>query len=233
MKNNRPNQKSFAAHEHERQVLNGFGNNLYHVEEKITNYEFAILNLYRSNYNSNLHARAIAKLLGTSHVTLLPHLRRLEKSKVLVSRRVGKNKEYSLNPDNVITKDYLTIAEKLEAIKYLQKNFLIKKISEQLLTLNLTGSIMLFGSYAKNYATQTSDIDILYLGKLTETQKLEIKKIGKIYGKEINVKTSTTDNFIEGLKSRDTLTKEIIKKHIAIQNPELFVNLCWRHYTGK
>jgi predicted nucleotidyltransferase len=175
----------------------------------------------------------MAKLLKTSHVTLLPHLRKLEENKILNSRRVGKNKEYSLNPDNIMTKDYLTIAEKFETIEYLQKNFLLKKISEQLLTLNLTGAIILFGSYAKNYATEASDIDMFYLGKLTETQIQEIKKLSKIYGKEINIKTATIENFINGLKTGDTLTKEIVKNHVAIQNPDLLVNLCWRHYTGR
>lgn len=203
------------------------------MEEKITNYDFAILNLYRSNYNGSFHARAMAKLLKTSHVTLLPHLRRLEKNRILISRKIGRNKQYLLNPDNIITKDYLIITEKFETIRYLQKNFLIKKISEQLLTLNLIGSIMLFGSYAKDYATEASDIDILHLGKLTETQIQEIRKMGKTYGKEINVKTATIDTFINGLKSGDTLAKEIVKNHIALQNPEPFVNLCWRHYTGK
>jgi predicted nucleotidyltransferase len=175
----------------------------------------------------------MAKLLETSHVTLLPHLRKLEKNKILISRRVGKNKEYSLNPDNIITKDLLIIAEKLEAIRYLQKNFLLKKIAEQLLTLNLAGTIIVFGSYAKNYATEASDIDIFHLGKLKETQMQEIRKLGKIYGKEINIKTTTVENFIDGLKTGDTLTKEIVKNHVIIQNPDLFINLCWRHYTGK
>jgi len=201
--------------------------------EKITKYDFAILSLYRSNYNSSHHARAMAKLLKTSHVTLLPHLKRLEKDKILITRKVGKNKEYLLNADNIITKDYLTIAEKLETINYLQKNFLTKKISEQLLTLNLPGSIILFGSYAKNYATQTSDIDMLYLGELTDSQKQEMKKTGRTYGKEINVKTATPDNFLDGLKSGDALTKETVQNHIGIQNTEQLVNLSWRHYTGK
>jgi len=203
------------------------------VVEKITSYEFAILELYRGNYNGSFHARAIAKLLKTSHVTLLPHLRRLEKNKVLTPRKVGKNKEYLLNPENIMTKDYLIIAEKLVTIRYIRRNFMIKKISEQLLTLNLTGSLILFGSYAKDYATEASDIDMLQLGELTDAQKQEIRKIGKTYGKEINVKTATTDNFIEGLRSGDALIKEIVKDHIAVQNPEPFVNLCWRQYTGK
>lgn len=203
------------------------------MEETITHYVFAILNLYRTNYAKTLHVRAMARLLNTSHVTLLPHLKKLEKNKILISRKVGKNKEYLLNPHNILTKDYLTVSEKLEAIKYLQKNFLIKKISQHLINVNVQGTIVLFGSYAKDYATEASDIDLFYLGKLSENQIMKIKKIAKIYGKEISIKTSTIKNFNEGLTTGDTLIKEIIKNHIILQNPDLFVNLLWRNYTGK
>lgn len=202
------------------------------MEIKITNYIFDILNLYRTDYTKSLHVRAIAKLLNTNHVTLLPHLKKLEKNKTLISRKVGKNKEYLLNPNNILTKDYLALSEKLEAIKYLQKNFLIKKIYQHLINVNVQGAVVLFGSYAKNYATETSDIDLFFLGKLSKNQILDIKKIGKIYGKEISIKTSTIKNFNEGLTTGDTLIKEIIKNHVILQNPDLIVNLLWRNYSG-
>jgi len=203
------------------------------MEVKITNYIFDILNLYRTDYTKSLHVRAIAKLLNTSHVTLLPHLKKLEKNKILLSRKVGKNKEYLLNHNNILTKDYLALSEKLEAIKYLQKNFLIKKVYQHLINVNVQGAVVLFGSYAKNYATETSDIDLFCLGKLSQNQIMEIKKIGKIYGKEISIKTSTIENFNEGLITGDTLIKEIIKNHVILQNPDLIVNLLWRNYSGK
>jgi len=213
--------------------LNTIGSNFYHMEEKITNYLFEILSLYRTDYTKSLHVRAIAKLLNISHVTLLPYLKKLEKNKILKSRKVGKNKEYTLNPDNILTKDYLTVSEKLETINHLQKNFLIKKVSQHLININLQGAVVLFGSYAKNYATKTSDIDLFHLGKLSESQIMEIKKIGKIYGKEINIKTSTIKNFNKALITGDTLIKEIINNHIILQNPDLFVNLLWRNRFAK
>ena len=147
------------------------------MEVKITNHILDILNLYRTDYTKSLHVRAIAKLLNTSHVTLLPYLKKLEKNKTLISRKVGKNKEYLLNHNNILTKDYLALSEKLEAIKYLQKNFLIKKVYQHLINVNVQGAVVLFGSYAKNYATETSDIDLFFLSKLSENQILEIKKI--------------------------------------------------------
>lgn len=201
--------------------------------EKLTNRAFAILSLYRTDYTIAIHARAIAKKLNVSHVTLIPHLRRLEKNRIFLSKKVGKNKEYKLNPNNSLTKHYLTVTEELTTIEYLNKNFLIKKITDTLSNLNLTRPLILFGSYAKNHATKTSDIDLFYLGKLEQKQLSEIKKHDRTYGKEINIKTSTIKNFIHGLRTGDILTKEIIKNHIILQNPSSFINLLWRCYTER
>jgi len=203
------------------------------MEEKITNFSFAILSLYRTSYMETLHARAMAKKLGVSHVTLLPHLRQLEKTKIILSRKVGKNKEYRLNSNNSLTKHYLEIAENLVTINYLTVNFQMRKISEQLSSLDLTGSLVLFGSYTKGYSTEESDIDLFHLGRLEQNQLLEIKRRGKIYGKEINIKNSSTENFLNGLRTGDTLIKEIVENHIILQNPYPFVNLLWRHYTER
>jgi hypothetical protein len=214
-------------------LLSDTGSNFYHMEEKITNQSFTILSLYRTNYATALHVRAMAKKLGVSHVTLLPHLRQLEKTKILLSRKVGKNKEYLLNPNNSLTKRYLEIAEQLATIDYLNKNFLIKKISDQLSSLNLTGPLVLFGSYAKDYSTEASDIDMFYLGRLEQDHQSKIKKCGKTYGKEINIKTSNIGNFHNGLRTGDTLIREIVENHIILQNPGPFVNMVWRYYTER
>jgi predicted nucleotidyltransferase len=203
------------------------------MEEKITNHSFAILSLYRASYASALHARAMAKKLVVSHVTLLPHLRQLEKSRILRSRKVGKNREYVLNPGNSLVKHYLAIAEELETIGYLNRNFLIKKISDSLSSLNLTGSLVLFGSYAKDYSTEASDIDLFYLGKLEQEQSSEIRSRGKIYGKEINIKTSGMRNFQDGLRTGDTLIREVVENHIILQNSNPLVDLVWGYYVER
>jgi len=213
--------------------LSDNGSIIYHMEEKMTNYSFTILSLYRTDYTTSVHTRAMAKKLSVSHVTLLPHLRRLEKAEILLSRRVGKNKEYLLNPNNSLTKRYLEITEELVAIDYLDKSFLIKRISDQLSTMNLIGSLLLFGSYTKDYSTEASDIDIFHLGRLEQDEQSQIKKFGKTYGKEINIKTSSIENFHSGLRTGDTLIREIVENHIILQNPSPFVNLIWRNYSER
>jgi len=203
------------------------------MKEKVTIRSFSILNLYRSNYATTMHARAMAAKAGASHVTLLPHLKRLEKAKILLSNKVGRNKEYRLNPNNNLTKNYLSITEELATLSYLEKNFLVKKISSMLSRVDLTGSMVLFGSYAKDYSTVASDIDLFHLGTLPNSHLVEIKKSGRTYGKEINVKTSTVENFRFGLRTGDILTKEVVENHIILQNPGPFVNLLWRDYAER
>jgi predicted nucleotidyltransferase len=202
------------------------------MEEKITN-NFKILSLYRTEYSASLHIRAMAKLIGTSHVALLPYLKRLEEQKILYSKKVGKNKQYRLNKDNILTKHYLTITEELATINYLEKNFLIKKLAEHLNNLDTANPLILFGSYAKDYATQESDIDLFSIGKPAENQLSHIKKFEATFGKKINIKTATPENFNTGLRTGDLLIKEIIKNHVILRNPDPFVTILWRYHSER
>jgi len=198
--------------------------------EKITNWKLKIISLYRTNYMANFYLRELAKLLNTTHVTLIPHLKDLEKDNILISKKVGKNKTFFLNFNNILTKDFISMAEMYKTNNYLEKVFLIKKIYDMLLKLSLQGSIILFGSYVKDYKTELSDIDLFYLGSLSKEQIHEIKKIGKIYGKQINVKKASLENFEKSLHSGSVLIKEIIKNHIILNNSDSFVNALWRYY---
>ncbi|MBI5398259.1 nucleotidyltransferase domain-containing protein [Candidatus Woesearchaeota archaeon] len=198
--------------------------------DKTTDNKLRILSLYRSNYLAQYHTREMAKLTKKSHVTLLPHLNTLKKDKILIAKMTGKNKVYTLNLDNVLTKNYIIISELLESILFQEQVFLIKKITTEIFKLNFSGSIVLFGSYAKKTFKEDSDIDLFYLGELKEVEISKIKAIGKTYGKIINLKTATCENFESGLRKKDALIMEILKYHIILQNADSFINALWRYY---
>ena len=198
--------------------------------DKTTDNKLKILSLYRSNYLAQYHAREMARLTKKNHVTLLPHLAALEDDKILIAKTVGKNKVYTLNLDNILTKNYMIISELFESILYQEQIFLIKKITAEISKLNLSGSVVLFGSYAKKTFKEESDIDLFYLGELKETEITKIKAIGKTYGKTNNIKTATVQNFENGLRKKDALIMEILKYHILLENPDQFINVWWRHY---
>lgn len=199
--------------------------------DKTTDNKLRLVNLFRSNYLAQYHVREMAKLIKKSHVTLLPHLRALESDKILVAKTVGKNKVYTLNFENILSKNYLLLTEVLESILYLENVFLIKKITTEIFKLNLDGTIALFGSYAKRTFKEDSDIDLFYLGKITDNEIEEIRKIGKTYGKTINMKMSTIKNFESGIRRKEPLIIEIVKSHVLLQNSELFINALWRYYN--
>ncbi len=198
--------------------------------EKITNWKLKVISLYRGDYTASFYLREFAKLLNTSHATLTPHLESLEKDRILVSKEIGKNRTFFLNFDNILAKNFIAMAERYETTNYLDRVFLLKKIYKELLKLNLQGSIIIFGSYAKGYKTDVSDIDIFYLGDIDKKKVEKIKRIGKIYGKEINVKKMNLKKFKKGLREGNRLIKEVIKGHIILNNLDSFIDALWRYY---
>jgi hypothetical protein len=201
--------------------------------DKITNNIFKILTLYRDDYSASFHVRAMAKLIGTSHVALLPYLKHLEELKLLKSENAGRNKQYTLNKENILAKYYLAATEELATIDFLEKTFLIKKLSEHLNSIDISSPLILFGSHPKFYANEESDIDLFYIGKLAKPQQAHIKKFEAIYGKKINLKTASIENFSAGLRSGDILIREVVANHIVISNPDAFVTLLWRYYVER
>ncbi len=163
------------------------GNLTYHMVENITNIKLEIVALFRNNYLSEFHIRQMATMIKKSHVGLLPHLNELEKNKILISKEVGRSKVYSLNISNNQVREFLSFAEKNNSIELLSKEIFIKKIYEEFINLDLTGTLILFGSYASKTNTKESDIDLLYLGDLKESESKKIKDLGKIYNKEIHL----------------------------------------------
>jgi predicted nucleotidyltransferase len=201
--------------------------------ENINKIIIDIIGLYRYNYLTEFHVRQIAKLINKSHAGLLPHLNNLEKTKVLVSKEVGKSKVFSLNLENNQIRELLSIAEKKGSLELLNKEIFIKKIYEEFLKLNLMGSLVLFGSYASETNTKESDIDLLWLGNLKETEIKKIKNFGKMYNKEIHLVSMSFKEFDVQLSKGGALIKEIVNNHIVLSNSDLFVNEMLRYYGRK
>jgi predicted nucleotidyltransferase len=135
--------------------------------------------------------------------------------------------------DKVLVEHYLTITEELATINYLESNFLIKKFCEHLNNVDFSNPLILFGSYVMGYATEESDINLLSIGKLVENQLNHIKKFEATFGKKVNIKTVTAENFDAALRTGGFLMKEVIANHIVVCNPESFVAMLWRQYIER
>jgi len=198
--------------------------------ENINKSILEIIGLYRNNYLGQFHIREMAKLIGKSHVSLLPHLRKFEKGKILLAKQVGKSRVYSLNFDNNQVKEFLSLSEKQNSLELLNKEFFIKKFYDEFVNIDLDGCLILFGSYASGAPSKGSDIDLLYMGTIKESEKMDLKRFGKIYGKEIHLISMSLKQFKEQLLKQGALVKEIIKNHIVLYNHDVFINRVWRYY---
>ena len=205
----------------------------YHMVENINNIKLEIIGLFRNNYLNQFHIREMAKLIGKSHVSLLPHLKKFEKDKILLFKQVGKSKVYSINFNNNQVREFLSLGEKKKTLEFLNKEFFIKKVYDEFINNNLNGCLILFGSYASGNTTNESDIDLLYIGKMKESEKKKIKEFGKTYRKEIHLVVMPLKQFNEQLSKHGLLIKEIIKNHIILYNHDIFINLVWNYYYEK
>ncbi|MFH1065585.1 MAG: hypothetical protein V1734_03725 [Nanoarchaeota archaeon] len=195
----------------------------------ITNWKLRIVGLFRQDYLAGFHTREMAKLLGTSHVTLLPHLNALEKEKALVFSEKGRNKVYSLNLTNIIAREYLVMAEKAASIELFSKSFLLKEIYSKIAAKNLNCILLLFGSYAKGYSAKESDIDMYGIYFIGINNIKGIKEIGLLYNKRISLKETGVESFENALRNKDPLVREIMAGHIVLQNADAFVALLWKY----
>ena len=201
-----------------------------HMVENINNTKLELISLFRSNYFAQFHIREMAKLIGKSHVSLLPHLKSFESDRVLLSKSVGRSKVYSLNLDNNQVREFLSLSEKRETLILLKKEFFIKKLYDEFIGLNLRGCLILFGSYASLTHNKESDIDLLYIGEIKETEKKKIKDFSKVYNKEIHLASMNLNQFKKQLSKQGALVKEVVKAHIILYSHDIFINEVWRHY---
>ena len=176
------------------------------MDKKISNVifggiELEILGLYLSDYAAKFHVREISRILDANHRTISLALKALENKGVMKHEIAGKNKQYFLNLDNFLTKEYIRNAESAKKIKLLDKYFVIKKLLAEL-SEDLKGTPMiLFGSYSKGEEAKDSDVDILIL-KDGKEQKIE--NIIKEFAKRLKAAEMLTDKIPYSIIEKET-----------------------------
>ncbi len=200
-------------------------------EYNINQTTLKILGLYRSNYKRSLHLRQVARETNVDVKAIQLQLKRLESMNILSSVLKGRNKEYTVNFRNSITRYYLMLAETFASVTYLAKNFLIKKIETEIGN-RIEGTIILFGSFAEGEQKKESDVDLFIIdGKSGALSKNTAGEIGDMVGRKISAKLSTKRQFLNGLEEGDPLIREVVSNHIVLRGVDDFCNLMWLYYA--
>lgn len=175
--------------------------------KKITKTEYSYLEPFLTT-REELHLLEIARRLKENHATVRKYLNDFEEQGILKKISKGKMTLYSLNLDSEILIEVLVLAEKDKLLRKIKSNLILQELVFELhKTTNKT--LLIFGSACENFKN-FNDIDILTLDK-----KLDLKKLEKKFGFDFHV------NYVSSLKSiSETMKKEILKKHLIINNSE-------------
>ena len=186
-----------------------------------------ILGLFLGDYRRSMHVREIARDVGVDVKAVGLQLRRLENINVLSSIIKGRNKEYRLKLDNLVAKYYMILAETFASIRFLEKNFLIKRLMSETGD-KLEGTTVLFGSFAKGEMTEESDIDLFIISDRKPDADV-IRETGSLIDREVNIKSTNMKQFLDGLMDNDPLMMEVVSNHIVLKGIDDFCEIVWRY----
>ncbi len=186
-----------------------------------------ILGLFLGDYRRSLHVREIARDVGVDVKAVGIQLRRLENINVLSSIIKGRNKEYRLKLDNLLAKYYMILAETFASIRFLEKNFLIKRLMSETGD-KLEGTTVLFGSFARGEMTEESDIDLFIISSRKPDAGV-IRETGSLFDREVNIKSTDMKQFLNGLMDNDPLMMEVVSNHIVLKGIDDFCEIMWRY----
>lgn len=168
----------------------------------------------------------IAKKTKLTKPRTLRVLRKLTKINILKAKTEANVKYYSLNRDPLVY-SILSIVEYNKTSNFLEKNRKLKRALDMFKEKYNDYLIMLiFGSYVKEYATKTSDIDLLLIKE--EFSRAEIKKIEDLVefiNGRTGLKISPYLIKINEFKQKKDFVQEIIENHILIEGGDLFFRL--------
>jgi len=182
------------------------------------NNQLEIVSLYRGGYKTRFYLREISKLSKIPLKTCQNFLLTLEKAKILKSKIEGKNKYFSLNPENIKTKSYLLQAEIYQTDLFLEKYPQFKMFLKSLKT---TAPIIVFGSFAKFTADKDSDLDLLVISEK------ELKLPFHLLPFNLHQVNLTEEAYLKALKEQEDLIKEIEENHIILNNHSFYLNIMW------
>src|SRR3989344_2075042 len=132
-----------------------------------TEVAFDICNYFIKTGNNFVHGREIARKLNANQKTVQNYMGLLEESKILTKTISGKNFLYKITK-NPIALSFLEMTESYKAAILLE-DFEIRQIMADILN-QTRKPILVFGSYAKGYHINESDIDIVLFEKINDIQ---------------------------------------------------------------
>jgi predicted nucleotidyltransferase len=169
-----------------------------------------ILTLFVLNKQRRFYQREIASLTGLPIMAVQRELLKMEKLGFVTKAREGNRLYYQVNEDFFLFPEI-----KKMILKTVGLSTLIEK--------NLKGKenidvAFIFGSYAQDKETTSSDIDLFVMGKIKSRELHKIvKELQTTTGREINYILISKEEFQRKIKEKDHFITELLK------SPKIFI----------
>jgi predicted nucleotidyltransferase len=178
-----------------------------------------IINYLGKNFDNGFTMHKLSNILDIPYASFYRTIQEMQD--LIEIETVGKAKVIKLSKHPAV-KPYLTISSVEEKKEYLQKNPIVKKITNELFDNSLKDIVLLFGSYASNKQTGNSDIDLLIINK-DGKKTISFSKYEILFHKKINPIFITIKEFENMLKDKEeNVGKQALKNHIVLNNPAEF-----------
>jgi predicted nucleotidyltransferase len=154
-------------------------------------------------------------------------IKEFKRQDLIKTEVIGDVTTYSLNLNNNLTLSYLNLINDIEIQKRKFPKEILAEIQKRISKQTNLFILIIFGSYAKNKATEKSDLDIAVMVDSERTKKeitplLETVKRREI--KPIDYHVFTRDEFLEMLKAEaENVGKQIHKNNIIYYG---FIGYC-------
>ena len=184
-----------------------------------------ILDLLFSNYNSLMNVREIARKLHLNPATSSHLVKELIDFGLIKYSETGRSKILKLNIENVELLDFLSIAEIMKKIRFIER-IPFKQFFKMLELDEGLNMIILFGSYARGNNSKNSDLDLFIVSNKGSREPLPSYLL-PIKMHDISM---TKEMFLENLNAGNEVIKEIIKNHIIIKGTDRFLQEIIKSY---
>lgn len=170
----------------------------------------ALFRLYFTNPEKEYYLRELERLLEIPVSMIRSELVRLEEKGIFRSRKRGNLTYFFLNKTYPLFEELKSIVFKTIGVKGL--------LTETLETLKNIEVAFIFGSFAKNDASASSDIDLFIIGDVNESTLVrKLNKIEKALMREINYSLYTREDFEKKKKEKESFIVDLI------ENPKIFL----------
>ena len=194
----------------------------------LTKQQLNLLGVFKKDFFASLTFKQIkAESKQKSNNIVQIALKKFKELDLIKTKVMGDVTSYSLNLDNNLTLSYLNLINDLEIQKRKFPKEILTEIQKKISKQTDFFILILFGSYAKNKATEKSDLDLAVMFESEQTKKeitpfLETVKRREI--KPIDYHIFTRNEFLEMLKADyENVGKQIYKNNLIYYG---FIEYC-------